>query len=159
MALFRISRELRFHTCNQSEPCSSPQRARDEEHLYIREKEVGRTVKKSVHGFSLAEPLPERRGVFLLPVGLCYCCNLIYQSYQRLSTGDHMGLLESTVGGDSFPLSDRTLFRAPVILSEDPLSSFGECYLHMFPLFVRGQYCELMWLVQILTTRNLQSRL
>ena len=142
MALFRISRESRFHTYNQSEPCSSPHRARDEEHLYIREKEVGRTVKKSVHGFSLAEPLPERRGVFLLPVGLCYC-NLIYQSYQRLSTGDHMGLLESTVGGDSFPLSDRTLFRAPVILSEDLLSSFGECYLHMFPLFVRANTASL----------------
>ena len=90
--------------------------------------------------FHWLSPCQDGKGLFLLPVILCYCCNLVYQSYQRLSTGDHMALLESTVGGDSFRLSDRTLFRASVILSEDPLSSFGKCYLHMFPLFVRGQY-------------------
>ena len=159
MALFGISRESQFHTCNQSEPCASPQRARDEEHLYRREKEVGRTVKTSVHAFQWLSPCQEGRRVFLLPAALCYCCNLNYQSYQRLSTGDHTGLLQSTVGGDGFPLSDRTLFRASAILSEDPHSSFGKCYHHMFLLFVRSQYWEHMWQVQVLITRKLWSRL
>ena len=142
MGLFRISRGWQFEVCICAEPSVSPQSARAGEHFYRGEEEVGRAPTESM-GFHCLCPCQERRGVSLLPVGGCCCCNLIYQSYQRLSTGDHMGLLESTVGGDSFPLSDRTLFRAPVILSEDLLSSFGECYLHMFPLFVRANTASL----------------
>ena len=46
----------------------------------------------SVHFFSLAESLPGKERS--LSVGCCCCCNLMYQHYQRLSTGDYMGLLE-----------------------------------------------------------------
>ena len=122
-------------------------------------RKLGGLSKQVSMAFQWLSPCQEGRRVFLLPAALCYCCNLNYQSYQRLSTGDQTGLLQSTVGGDGFPLSDRTLFRASAILSEDPHSSFGKCYHHMFPLFVRGQYWEHMWLVQVLITRKLWSRL
>ena len=96
MGLFRISRAWQFEVCICAEPSLSPQSARAGEHFYRGEEEVGRALTES-KAFHCLCPCQERRGVSLLPVGGCCCCNLICQSYQRLSTGDHMGLLEHSV--------------------------------------------------------------
>ena len=67
MGLFGINREWRFGVCNQKSP------AKIERTLLCREKEVGRaTVSKEPLAFHWLSPCQARRGVFLLPVGLCY---------------------------------------------------------------------------------------
>ena len=57
--------------CNHGESCASPCRAREGEHFYRDEKEVGRAIENRVQGVSLAEFLPGKKRVFL-PVGLYY---------------------------------------------------------------------------------------
>lgn len=54
-----------------------PSTAREGKLSYSREKEVGGGggyCKKGVYTFSLAGLFPGKRGVLLLPVGLCYLC-------------------------------------------------------------------------------------
>ena len=46
MGLFKINRELHFRVCNHGEPRASPFMAREGEHFYREEKEVGRYSKK-----------------------------------------------------------------------------------------------------------------
>ena len=51
----------------------SPRKAREGEHFYREETEVGRvTVNIESMAFPWLSPCQERREVFLLPVGLCY---------------------------------------------------------------------------------------
>lgn len=126
MGLFSISRELQFEVCICGEPSVSPQSARAGEHFYRGEEEVGRALTES-KAFHCLCPCQERRGVSLLPVGGCCCCNLIYQSYQRLSTGDHMGF--ALCGGDDCSLSGGL---CPVQSITDPLSIPGRCSLQVF---------------------------
>ena len=107
-----------------------------------------------VMAFHCLHPCQERRGVPLLPVGGCCCCNLIYQSYQRLSTGDHMGLLEhSVVVMTALCLGGL----CPVQSITDPLSIPGRCSLQVFTPLSQGQYWEVMWLVHGHITRKWQS--
>ena len=69
MGLFQISRELRFGICIHMQV---PQMAREEEHFYRGEKEVGRTMaNKEPTAFNWLSPCQERGGVFHLPFGLC----------------------------------------------------------------------------------------
>ena len=92
MGLSRINREWKLEVCICGEPSVSPQSARAGEHFYRGEEEVERALTESM-AFQWLSSCQERRGVFLLPVGCCCCGIVIYQSHQRLSTGDHMGLL------------------------------------------------------------------
>ena len=72
IGLFGISRELQLRVCSHGEPRESPRKAR-EEHFYREEKEVGRAiVNKESMTFHWLRACQERRGIFLLPVGLCY---------------------------------------------------------------------------------------
>ena len=81
MGLFWISRGLQFGVCDHDKPRASPNKAREGDHLYRREKELGRaTVNKE----SKAESLPGKKrslssffgallsswGVTALPSGL-----------------------------------------------------------------------------------------
>ena len=133
MGLSRISRELQFEVCICGEPTVSPQSARAGEHFYRGEEEVGRALSESM-AFHWLSPCQERRAV-LLPVGGCYC-NLFYQSYQKLSTGDHMGLLEHSVVVTALCLGGL----CPVQSITDPLSIPGRCSLQVFTALSRGQY-------------------
>ena len=77
MALFRINTQLQFKVCNHDESCASPTTAREGELFYGGGGGEGNWEgyhEQRVHAFSLAELLPGRRGVFLLPLGLCYHC-------------------------------------------------------------------------------------
>ena len=130
MGLSRISRELQFEVCICGEPTVSPQSARAGEHFYRGEEEVGRALSESM-AFHWLSPCQERRAV-LLPVGGCYC-NLFYQSYQKLSTGDHMGLLEHSVVVAALCLEGLVLFRASPILS----ASQGGVSPGLLPTFPR----------------------
>ena len=64
IGLFRISGELQFRVCNHGEPCASSHMAREGEHFYKEEKEVGRAVANRVHGFLFAESLPGEKRSF-----------------------------------------------------------------------------------------------
>ena len=86
MGLFRISRELQFEVCICGEPSVSPQSARAGEHFYRGEEEVGRALTESM-AFHCLCPCQERRGVFLLPLGHCCCCNLMYQTFRGFLLG------------------------------------------------------------------------
>ena len=46
MDLFGISRELHFGVCNHGKPCASSFMAKEGEHFYREEKEVGRAIIK-----------------------------------------------------------------------------------------------------------------
>ena len=86
MGLFSISRELQFEVCICGEPSVSPQSARAGEHFYRGEEEVGRALTES-KAFHCLCPCQERRGVFLLPLGHCCCCNLMYQTFRGFLLG------------------------------------------------------------------------
>ena len=75
MGLHEISRELQLRVCNNGPPYPSSLRAREAELFYRGGKEVGKkkdTVNKEFMAFHWLNSCQERRGVFLLPVGLCY---------------------------------------------------------------------------------------
>ena len=117
-------------------PCASPQRARDVEHFYKGKRKLrGLFIKESM-AFHWLNPCQKRKGIFL-PVECCYCCNLIYQSYKRLSIGIHMGLLKSTV---VVTAALCLVGFCPVQSITDPLSIPGRCSLQVFTPLSRGQY-------------------
>ena len=153
MSLFGFSRELLFKVSNQHQSHASPQSAGKGEHFYRGEGKLG-GMSNSVHFFSLAESLPgKERGLSSSCWG-CSSCNLMYQSYQRLSTGDHMGLLESSVAMvATLCLEGLVLFRASLTLS----ASQGRCSLQVFSPLFRGHYWEVLWLVHAHITRKWQS--
>ena len=64
---FIVSSKLQLSVCNYGEPV-----ARERGHLLRRDKEVGRAIisKTSMNSYWLS-PCRERRGVCLLPIGLC----------------------------------------------------------------------------------------
>ena len=68
MGLFGISRELQFGV---REPCASLCKAREEDCFYREQRKLGSLCKQSVCGFPWLSACQERRGVFLLPAGLC----------------------------------------------------------------------------------------
>ena len=73
MDLFLISREFLFRVCNHVKPCASLYQGREGESFYKEEKEDGwPVVKKESMTFRGLSPCQERRGVFLLPIVLCY---------------------------------------------------------------------------------------
>ena len=73
MGLFGICKELQFKVCKHGEPLTSPCTAWEGECFLKREEEVGRTiVNQESLAFHRLSPCQERRGVFLLPIGLCY---------------------------------------------------------------------------------------
>ena len=117
MGLFRISREWKVEVCICGEPSVSPQSARAGEHFYRGEEEVGRAPTESM-AFQCAESLPGNESSPSSSCWGCCCCILIYQSCQRFSTVDHMGLLEhSVVVMTALCLEGLVLFRASPILS------------------------------------------
>ena len=119
---------------------------------YREEEEVWRALTKPM-AFHCLHPCQERRGVSLLPIERCCCCNIIYQSSQRLSTGDHMGLLEHSVVVTALCLGGL----CPVQSITDPLSIPGRCSLQVFSPLSQGQYWEVMWLLHSHITRKWQS--
>ena len=71
MGLFEINRESQVRICNHGEPRARLHTAKKGECYYQREKEVGRAkANKESMAFNWLCPCQERRGVFLLPVGL-----------------------------------------------------------------------------------------
>ena len=154
MGLFSISRELQFEVCICGEPSVSPQSARAGEHFYRGEEEVGRALTES-KAFHCLCPCQERRGVFLLPLGHCCCCNLMYQTFR--------GFLLGTTWDYSSTLWWWWLLLwclgvlCPVQSITDPLSIPGRCSLQVFSPLSRGQYWEFLWLVHGHITRKWQS--
>ena len=132
MGLFSISRELQFEVCICGEPSVSPQSARAGEHFYRGEEEVGRALTES-KAFHCLCPCQERRGVFLLPLGHCCCCNLMYQTFRGFLLGTTWDLHSVVV------MTALCLGRlCPVQSITDPLSIPGRCSLHVFSLLSQG---------------------
>ena len=80
MGLFGISRELQFGVGIHGEHARQ-----GKENTFI-ERNVGRTVVKESMAFQWLCPCQERRGVFLLPVGLCYCYRVLGAPLSGLPT-------------------------------------------------------------------------
>ena len=128
MGLSRISRELQFEVCICGEPSVSPQSARAGEHFYRGEEEVGRAPTESM-GFHCLCPCQERRGVLLVSVGHCCCCNLMYQTFRGF-------LLGTTWDYSStlwwwwllFVWGDFVLFRASLTLSASQRDVLSRCF-------------------------------
>lgn len=101
----------------------------------------------------MAESLPGKERSLSILVGCCCCCKLMYQSYQRLSTGDHMGLLESALEVmTALCLEGLVLFRASPILS----ASQGGVLSKSSPHFPKAN-TEVLWLIHSHVTRKWQS--
>ena len=152
MDLVRVSRELQFEVCICGEPSVSPQNSRAGEHFY-RGEVVGKALSES-KAFHCPCPCQERRGVFLLPVGHCCCCNLMYQTFRGF-------LLGTTWDYSStlwwwwllFVWGDFVLFRASLTLS----ASQGGVLSQVFSSHSQGQHWEVLWLVHGHITRKWQS--
>ena len=83
MGLFRSRRELQFGVSNHSKLLASPSMAREGEHIYRGEKEVGRAIVNRVHGFSLAESSPGRKR----SLSFSCCALLSSQGMRALPSG------------------------------------------------------------------------
>ena len=138
MGLFRISREWKVEVCICGEPSVSPQSARAGEHFYRGEEEVGRAPTESM-AFQCAESLPGNESSPSSSCWGCCCCILIYQSCQRFSTVDHMGLLEhSVVVMTALCLEGLVLFRASPILSASQGGVLSRSSPHFPEAILRG---------------------
>ena len=63
---------------------------------------------KESMAFHWLNPHQKRKGIFLLPVECCYCCNLIYQSYEAFYWDPH-GITQDHCCSDSCSSSGRIL--------------------------------------------------
>ena len=84
--------------------------------------------------FQWLSPCQERRGVFLLPLGGCYCCNLMYQTFRGFlmgTTWDYWSTL--WWWWLLFVWRDFVLFRASLTLS----ASQGGVSPGLLPTFLR----------------------
>ena len=73
MGLFGINNELEFLICNYGESHANSQQKWQGELFYKGEREAGMaTVNKESMAFHWISLCQEGRGIFLLPVGLCY---------------------------------------------------------------------------------------
>ena len=101
--------------------------------------------------FQWLSPCQERRGVFLLPLGGCYCCNLMYQTFRDFLMGTAWDY-SSTLWWWWL------LFGGTLSCSEHhwPSQHPREMSLQVFSQLSWGQYWEVLWLVHDHVTRKWQ---